>query len=303
MNKASFSLILFFCTSLANADFSHIYIDQYPLKTVAVNNIEIAYREIGQKENPKVLMIMGLGASNLVHGDNLVRGIEKAGYQVLIFDNRDTGGSTRFDDWGQPTIWLQLLKNRLGLRVNTPYTLDDMAADTVGLMDAVDYKDAHVVGFSMGGMIAQKVAAQYPERVRSLTSVMSTTGANHLPKPTKEARKALASLASGAAADERAKALSERGFYLDSMPRQYMAILDAGDRTTETSTIKVHTLVIHGAEDGLIPPAHGQHTAEVIKGSELVIFPVMGHNIPDEVLPKLLTRITAHIMSADLVGS
>ena len=303
MNKASFSLILFFCASLANADFSHIYIDQYPLKTVAVNNIEIAYREIGQKENPKVLMIMGLGASNLVHGDNLVRGIEKAGYQVLIFDNRDTGGSTRFDDWGQPTIWLQLLKNRLGLRVNTPYTLDDMAADTVGLMDTVDYKDAHVVGFSMGGMIAQKVAAQYPERVRSLTSVMSTTGANHLPKPTKEARKALASLASGAAADERAKALSERGFYLDSMPRQYMAILDAGDRTAETSTIKVRTLVIHGAEDGLIPPAHGQHTAEVIKGSELVIFPVMGHNIPDEVLPKLLTRITAHIMSADLVGS
>ena len=303
MNKASFSLILFFCASLANADFSHIYIDQYPLKTVAVNNIEIAYREIGQKENPKVLMIMGLGASNLVHGDNLVRGIEKAGYQVLIFDNRDTGGSTRFDDWGQPTIWLQLLKNRLGLRVNTPYTLDDMAADTVGLMDAVDYKDAHVVGFSMGGMIAQKVAAQYPERVRSLTSVMSTTGANHLPKPTKEARKALASLASGAAADERAKALSERGFYLDSMPRQYMAILAAGDRTAETSTIRVKTLVIHGAGDGLIPPAHGQHTAEVIKGSELVIFPVMGHNIPDEVLPKLLTRITAHIMSADLVGS
>ncbi|MFM1605336.1 MAG: alpha/beta fold hydrolase, partial [Porticoccaceae bacterium] len=90
---------------------------------------------------------------------------------------------------------------------------------------------------------------------------------------------------------------------LDSMPRQYMAILDAGDRTAETSTIKVRTLVIHGAEDGLIPPAHGQHTAEVIKGSELVIFPVMGHNIPDEVLPKLLTRITAHIMSADLVGS
>jgi pimeloyl-ACP methyl ester carboxylesterase len=302
MRKALASLILIIFTCVANADFPHTYIDQHPLKTVTANNIEISYREIGEKENPKVLMIMGLGASNRVHGDNLVRGIEQAGYHVLIFDNRDTGGSTRFNDWGQPTIWLQLLKNRLGLRVNTPYTLDDMAADTVGLMDAVDYKDAHVVGFSMGGMIAQKVAAQYPERVRSLTSVMSTTGANHLPKPTKEARKALASLASGAAADERAKALSERGFYLDSMPRQYMAILDAGDRTEETSTIKVRTLVIHGAEDSLIPPLHGQHTAEVIKDSELVIFPVMGHNIPDEVLPKLLSQITSHMKSIDLFG-
>ena len=99
MRKVVASLILIIFTCVAYADFPHTYIDQHPLKTVIANNIEISYREIGQKENPKVLMIMGLGASNRVHGDNLVRGIEQAGYHVLIFDNRDTGGSTRFNDW------------------------------------------------------------------------------------------------------------------------------------------------------------------------------------------------------------
>ena len=100
--------------SFAHAEFASDYIVEHPLKTALVNNVEIAYREIGNPGNPKVVMIMGLGASNRVHGDNMVRGIEQAGYQVLIFDNRDTGGSTRFDDWGQPVIWWQLLKDQLG---------------------------------------------------------------------------------------------------------------------------------------------------------------------------------------------
>lgn len=299
MLKALFSLMLLITTSFSNAEFSSDYISEHPLKTALVNNIEIAYREIGQPDNPKVLMIMGLGASNRVHGDNMVRGIEQAGYQVLIFDNRDTGGSTRFDSWGQPTIWWQLLKDQLGFTVNAPYTLDDMTADAVGLLDAVGYQDAHVIGFSMGGMIAQQVAAQYPQRVLSLTSVMSTTFAKHLPPPTKAANDALTSFASGDAAEQRSQAILDRGFYPESMPRQLMAIFKTGDRSAEVKTIAVKTLVIHGEDDGLIPPLHGEHTAELIKNSEIVIFPGMGHNVPEDILPDMLERMVSHLRAAD----
>ena len=285
--------------SLVEADSSHSYIQRYPLITVIANDIEISYREIGVEDNPKVLLIMGLGASHLVHGDNLVRGIEQAGYQVLIFDNRDTGGSTRFDDWGQPTIWWQLLKDKLGFRVDAPYSLDDMTEDTVGLLDAVGYEHAHVMGFSMGGMIAQQLAAKYPERVLTLTSVMSTTFAKHLPPPTGAAETALTNLASGEASESRIEAIRKRGFYPESMPRQMMAIFKTGDRSNEVKTINVNTLVIHGEDDGLVPPAHGEHTAELIRGAELVIFPGMGHNIPKDVLPKMLGYMIEHMKTVD----
>ena len=246
--------------SLVEADSSYSYIEQHPLKIAVANNIEMSYREIGVRDKPKVLLIMGLGASHLVHGDNLVRGIEQAGYQVLIFDNRDTGGSTRFDDWGQPTIWWQVLKDKLGFRVDSPYALEDMTADAVGLLDVVGYEDAHVIGFSMGGMIAQQLAAKYPDRVRTLTSVMSTTFAKHLPPPTQAAETALTDLASGETSESRAEAIRKRG---------------------------------------LIPPAHGEHTAELIRGSELVIFPGMGHNIPKDILPKMLGYMIDHMKTAD----
>lgn len=229
----------------------------------------------------------------------MVRGIEQAGYQVLIFDNRDTGGSTRFDDWGQPVIWWQLLKDQLGFAVNAPYALDDMSADAVGLLDAVGYEKAHVIGFSMGGMIAQQVAAQYPQRVRSLTSVMSTTFAKHLPPPTKEARERLTNFASGEAAEKLSQAMRDRGFYPESMPRQLMAIYKTGDRSEEVKTIAAKTLVIHGEDDGLVLPSHGQHTAELIKNSEIVIFPGMGHNVPEDVLPDMLERMIGHMRAAD----
>ena len=299
MRKPLFLLLLLTSASFANAEFASDYIVEHPLKIALVNNIEIAYREIGKPENPKVLMIMGLGASNRVHGDNMVRGIEQAGFQVLIYDNRDTGGSTRFDSWGQPTIWWQLLKDQLGFTVNAPYTLDDMSADAAGLLDAVGYQNAHVIGFSMGGMIAQQVAAQYPQRVRSLTSVMSTTFAKHLPPPTKEARERLTNFASGEAAEQLSQAMRDRGFYPESMPRQLMAIYKTGDRSDEVKTIAVKTLVIHGEDDGLVLPSHGEHTAELIQNSEIVIFPGMGHNVPEDILPSMLERMISHMKTAD----
>ena len=299
MRKPLFLLLLLTLASFANAEFASDYIVEHPLKIALVNNIEIAYREIGKPENPKVLMIMGLGASNRVHGDNMVRGIEQAGFQVLIYDNRDTGGSTRFDSWGQPTIWWQLLKDQLGFTVNAPYTLDDMSADAAGLLDAVGYQNAHVIGFSMGGMIAQQVAAQYPQRVRSLTSVMSTTFAKHLPPPTKEARERLTNFASGEAAEKLSQAMRDRGFYPESMPRQLMAIYKTGDRSDEVKTIEAKTLVIHGEDDGLVLPSHGEHTAELIQNSEIVIFPGMGHNVPEDILPSMLERMISHMKTAD----
>ena len=288
-------LLLIF-TSFAQAEFSRTYLDTHPLKMAQVNGIEIAYRTVGEGEGrPKVVVIMGLGGSNVAWGDNMIRGLAEAGYQVLMFDNRDTGASTRFDQWGQPTLWLQLLKRQLNLPVNAPYSLDDMAADAVGLMDALGYQDGHIIGTSMGGMIAQIVAAKYPQRTRSLISIMSTTGARHLPPPTNLAETRLRNLAEGEAEEEREASIRARGFYPASMPRHLMAVFKVGDRSAEVATIQADTLVLHGVDDGLIPPAHGEHTAELIKGSKYVLFEGMGHNLPPAVIPDLIANMTSHI--------
>ena len=292
-------LLLIF-TSVAQAEFSRTYLDTHPLKMAQVNGIEIAYRTVGEGEGrPKVVVIMGLGGSNVAWGDNMIRGLAEAGYQVLMFDNRDTGASTRFDQWGQPTLWLQLLKRQLNLPVNAPYSLDDMAADTVGLMDALGYQDGHIIGTSMGGMIAQIVAAKYPQRTRSLISIMSTTGARHLPPPTNLAETRLRNLAEGEAEEEREASIRARGFYPASMPRHLMAVFKVGDRSAEVATIQADTLVLHGVDDGLIPPAHGEHTAELIKGSKYVLFEGMGHNLPPAVIPDLIANMTSHINAVE----
>ncbi|MDB2480511.1 alpha/beta fold hydrolase [Porticoccaceae bacterium] len=292
-------LLLIF-TSVAQAEFSRTYLDTHPLKMAQVNGIEIAYRTVGEGEGrPKVVVIMGLGGSNVAWGDNMIRGLAEAGYQVLMFDNRDTGASTRFDHWGQPTLWLQLLKRQLNLPVNAPYSLDDMAADAVGLMDALGYQDGHIIGTSMGGMIAQIVAAKYPQRTRSLISIMSTTGARHLPPPTNLAETRLRNLAEGEEEGEREASIRARGFYPASMPRHLMAVFKVGDRSAEVATIQADTLVLHGVDDGLIPPAHGEHTAELIKGSKYVLFEGMGHNLPPAVIPDLIANMTSHINAVE----
>lgn len=281
---------------LAQDGYSRTYLDKQPLLIAPANGIEIAYRTLGANERPAVVMIMGLGASHLLWGDKIVSGLEQAGFHVVLLDNRDVGGSTRFDEWGEPTLWWQLLKNTLGFAVDAPYTLDDMGADTIALMDQLNIQQAHLVGASMGGMIAQVTAAQYPDRTRSLVSIMSSTGAPHLPPPSDEALARLEGLATNG---EDPIALVERGLYPESMPRQMMAIIKTGDRSTEVATITAPTLVVHGADDPLIPPPHGEHTAELIEGSEIVIYQEMGHYIPDPVLPQLLSRMIQHMQTAD----
>ena len=293
-------LFLMVTSVSARAEFSREYLDQQPLEVTPANEISMSYLSLGDPEQPAIVMIMGLGASHAVWGDALVQGLEASGYRVVLLDNRDTGGSTRFDDWGQPTVWWQLLKRQMGFEVDAPYTLNDMAADTVAVMDVLDINNAHIVGASMGGMIAQVVAAQYPQRTRSLVSIMSTTGSPQLPPPSAEASESLLGVTTddGAAA-ERREAMVARGFYPQSMGRQMMAVFKTGDRSDAVATITAPTLVVHGAKDTLLPPPHGAHTAQLIAGSELVVYDSMGHNIPDDVLPKLLQEMTLHMQEAD----
>ena len=181
-------------------------------------------------------------------------------------------------------------------------TIPDMACFYTWYLETLGLEGIRSIGFSMGGMIAQQVAAQHPQKVRSLISVMSTTGAKHLPPPTKAASDALTTLASDDATEERSQAMLDRGFYPESMPRQLMAIFKTGDRSDEVKTIAVKTLVIHGEDDGLIPPTHGEHTAELIESAELVIFPGMGHNVPEDILPKMLEHMISHMKTADFAA-
>jgi pimeloyl-ACP methyl ester carboxylesterase len=229
---------------VGKAEYSRTYLDSYPLQIATVGELAIAYRIVEPgPDKPKVVVIMGLGGSNVAWGDALIFGLANGGYEVLLLDNRDTGASTRFDEWGQPLLWWELLKYRLGFSVNAPYTLNDMGADIAGLMDAVSYNEAHIIGASMGGMIAQIVAAQYPAKTRSLISIMSTTNAPHLPPPTDEAEMRLRNLATGEAEADREQSIRDRGFYPESMQRHLMAIFKTGDRSDEVATIAVPTLV------------------------------------------------------------
>ena len=257
------------------------------------NGINVAYKSIGNPENPTVLLIMGLGGSHRLWGNDLPNRLLEAGYRVVVFDNRDVGDSQRFDEAGNPIMWWEGLKWQLGFDVNAAYDLGDMASDSVGLMDALGVEQAHVVGASMGGMIAQVVAARHPERVLSLTSIMSTPGfADHLPPP---GELPITEADIDEPEDERKARLETFGLYLDAIPRQIMAILKSGDRTEEVRSINVPTLVLHGQEDTLIAPEHGAYTAELIEGSDYIVFENMGHNLPPEVMPALVGAMVEHM--------
>ena len=151
------------------------------------------------------------------------------------------------------------------------------------------------MGVSMGGMIAQIMAAQYPDKTRSLTSIMSTTNAPHLPPPTEEAEMRLRNLATGEAQAEREQAIRDRGFYPESMQRHLMAIFKTGDRSSEVATITAPTLVLHGADDGLVPPEHGRHTASLIEDARFLLIEGMAHNMPEDIIPTLVSEMTRHM--------
>jgi pimeloyl-ACP methyl ester carboxylesterase len=281
------------------------------------NGIEIEYEVIGPPENRPLLLIMGLGTQMIHWDDELCAELVAHGHRVIRFDNRDVGGSTKLDGNGVPNVLAAMVAAARGSTVDAPYRLSDMAADAAGLLDALDIDSAHVVGASLGGMIAQTLALEHPDRVRTLTSIMSTTGHPDLPTATPDAAAALFQPAPsdregnieravrvfrvigspGFPFDEervraRAARAYDRCFHPAGVARQMIAIIASGSRRDALRALRVPTLVVHGAEDPLIPLACGLDTAESIPGAELLIIEGMGHSLPAATWPRLVEAIT-----------
>jgi pimeloyl-ACP methyl ester carboxylesterase len=281
------------------------------------NGIEIEYEVIGPPENRPLLLIMGLGTQMIHWDDELCAELVAHGHRVIRFDNRDVGGSTKLDGDGVPNVLAAMVAAGSGAAVDAPYRLSDMAADAAGLLDALDIESAHVVGASLGGMIAQTLALEHPHRVRTLTSIMSTTGHPDLPTATPDAAAVLFQPAPpdregnieravrvfrtigspGFPFDEgrvrtRAARAYDRCFHPAGVARQMIAIVASGSRRDALRALRVPTLVVHGADDPLVPLACGLDTAESIPGAELLIIEGMGHSLPPATWPRLVDTIT-----------
>lgn len=283
------------------------------MPTTPANGIDIAYATHGDPSSPPLLTIHGLGAQMTDWPPAFVDGLVDAGYFVITFDNRDQGRSTWFDEAGVPDVGALLLDPTTPV----PYLLADMAADAAGLLDALGVGSAHVLGASMGGMIAQQFAIDHPDRTRSLTSIMSTPGPTTGP-PTPEAMAALLVepaegrdavidqsigvsrvLASPgfpfdeAGTRERAALHYDRGNHPDGTVRQLMAILASPDRADRLAGVGVPTLVVHGSADPLVTLPGGRATAEAVPGAELWVVEGMAHDLPAAVIPELCARQAA----------
>ncbi len=270
------------------------------------NGIRLWYRDEGKPDGEPLLLIMGLNSQLILWPDEFVTELGDRGFRVIRFDNRDCGLSSR-------------IKSDTDDR-KPLYHLVDMAEDTVGLLDHLGIEQAHVVGASMGGMIAQLVAIHHPDRVRTLCSIMSTTGNPRVGRPTDEAVQMLlaptppdreaavehitaiyrliGSKTHAAAEEARRRRLAEasydRGYYPQGAKNQFAAILTALDRTEALGDLEMPTLVIHGAEDSLIDVSGGQATHAAIPGSAYTEFPDMGHDLPEALWPELIDGIAAH---------
>jgi pimeloyl-ACP methyl ester carboxylesterase len=288
------------------------------------NGIEIEYETAGDKGDPAVLLVMGLGAQLTIWPDAFFHGLAKQGFFVIRYDNRDTGLSSDFGAWGMPNIADAFQKLMTGKKVDAPYLVKDMAADAVGLLDALGIDKAHMVGVSMGGMIVQVVAARYPERTRSMVSIMSTSGRPGLPPGKPEALAMLTAQPEGPSREQRVKhgiklrqtiagagypiadaelrAFVEknvdRRWYPEGGARQYLSIIASGDRVEMLKTVKVPTLVLHGEDDPLLPVACGRDVASLVPGSKIETFPGWGHDLPGGMIPTLVERITKFCKAA-----
>ena len=278
------------------------------------NRIEIAYQEIGDPDGEPLLLIMGLATQMLAWDEPFCAMLAERGFRVIRFDNRDIGHSTKIEAAGLPKRTDMLL----GRRRTAPYLLRDMADDTTGLMDHLGVDAAHLVGASMGGMIAQTVAIRRPERVRSLVSIMSSTGSRWLGVPTWKAFGAL--FAHPAVGREAAvehtvrvfRTIGSPGYSLDEarlrelagasydrshsragIARQLHAVTASGDRTRALRSVRVPATVIHGASDPLVRPAAGRATARAIPGARLRTIVGMGHDLPRELWPTHVEEIAA----------
>lgn len=285
-------------------------------RLVKANGIHLCHDCFGEPSDPPLVLIMGMGAQMIGWDDEFCEALAGRGLRVIRFDNRDVGKSTRFDRAGVPDVMSALTRAWLRLPVEAPYLLSDMAKDLAGLLDALGIDDAHLVGASMGGTIAQTLAIEQPSRVRSLTSIMSTTGDPDLPAPKYWATSALFKsaprdlqgyvehyvktwklLRCGAFPEEeerdRARAMRNhsRGLHPAGAARQLMAILASGSRRQALRQVRAPSLVIHGDLDPLVPLGAGIDTAASIRGAELMVLNGMGHALPMRFWPRIVEGI------------
>ena len=293
---------------------------------VRANGIDIEYESFGRQGDPAILLIMGFAAQMTMWQRSLCEGLARKSYRVIRFDNRDIGLSTHLDHLPAPNPGELMAKRMSGQPVEVPYTLDDMADDAAALLKALGIDKAHIVGASMGGMIAQLVAINHPEATKSLISVMSTTGRPDLPPARPEA---MAALVTPPASDSRAdriaagmnvvKVLGSPGFpdsdallleavsaAVDRGPydpagvaRQLAAIVAAPPRHETLKGVRAPSMVLHGEDDPIIPVAAGRDTAASIPGAKLVVVPGMAHDFTESIVPLYLQHIGDFVASVD----
>jgi pimeloyl-ACP methyl ester carboxylesterase len=284
-----------------------------------VGDIELCYETFGDPADPALLLIMGLGTQMLGWDDEFCWALAGRGFHVIRYDNRDIGRSTILDTYPAPTLGQLLRRDRRA----AAYTLAEMAADGVGLLDYLGVERAHVVGASMGGMIAQTIAARRPERILSLTSIMSSTGSRisgqpalrtyrRFLRPVSRDRQRYIDQAAdlfhwiGSPGFDRDEAalrdllgrMHDRGHHPSATSRQLAAILASGNRTAELRRITAPTLVIHGTNDRLIAPSGGRATARTIPGARLLMIEGMGHDLPRGAWPQILDAIAENAARA-----
>jgi pimeloyl-ACP methyl ester carboxylesterase len=281
------------------------------------NGLNLEVDDQGPRDAPPVLLIMGLGMQLIAWPDDLVSELLERGFRVIRFDNRDIGLSQGFDAHGVPNMPMAMFRWSVHLSVPQVYSLADMARDAIGVLDALGIGSAHVCGASMGGMIAQHLAVLAPQRVRSLTLMMTSSGSRRLPKPKWTVQKELMSRPMGDGVQDaiawaqrlfrvigspafpmdpvktqaRARASVERAWHPAGSARQLLAIAADGDRSALLPRIQAPTMIIHGQADPLIPVACGQQLAEEIPGAQADFIDGMGHDLPKELLPRFADDI------------
>jgi pimeloyl-ACP methyl ester carboxylesterase len=298
-----------------------------PRQSVQANGVTLEYESFGDPAAPPLLLVMGLGMQLTAWDDALVQQLVGRGFRVIRYDNRDVGRSTRFEAAPPPSTARLALWKLTGWAPAVPYSLGDMAEDAAGLLGALGIEKAHVLGVSMGGMIAQELALRHPGKVLTLTSVMSTTGDPSLPGPREDVGKALLGRGPAKSREEaleasvgmltligspgfptppealraRAGVAYDRCYNPDGFTRQLLAVLTSASRKELLGALKVPTLVVHGREDPLVPVQAGEATAAAIPGAELLVVDGMGHDLPAALQPRLVdavTRLAARVSPA-----
>ena len=291
---------------------------------VKANGIDIEFESFGRANDPAVLLIGGIYTQLTWWNDSLCHGLAAKGFRVIRFDNRDAGKSTHLTALGAPAIPELMAKLMSGQKVELPYSLNDMAADSAGLLEALAVDRAHIVGHSMGGIIAQLVAVNYPARTKSLVSLMSTSGRRGLPQAKPEVMAVMAPPATTLTREEQIahsikfirtiggssyrpgdaelrafieRALDRVDVDLAAGARQMAAMLAAEPRDEILKSVRAPTLVIHGADDPLLPVEHGRDTAECIPGAELVIVPGMGHDVSEAVAREVYLKTVGDFLA------